>query len=56
MGPLRQIRPCEGGEALGAETRRRQGRRETQEKQESRSETVEDPFEVCERHDTHLFS
>ena len=56
MGPLRRVRPCLGGETLGAEARRRQGRSKAQEKQERRSETVEDPFEFCERHDTHLFS
>ena len=36
-----------------AQARRREGRSEAQEQQERGGETVEDTFEVCERHDTH---
>ena len=33
----------------------REGRGEAQEQQERGGESVESPFEVCERHDTHTF-
>lgn len=40
--------------ALDPERRRANGRREAEEQQEGRSQTVEDAFELDERHDTHL--
>lgn len=39
---------------LSAQARRREGRDEAERQEEHRSETVEDPFKVRERHDTHL--
>jgi len=39
---------------LDAETRRGDGRSEAEEQEEGRGETVEEPFKLYERHDTHL--
>lgn len=39
---------------LGSESRCAEGRNETERQEEHRDETIEQPFELDERHDTHF--
>ena len=54
LGALLVVIDPERGGSDQAGACRGEGRSEAEEQQEHRDETVEEPFEVCERHDTHL--
>ena len=56
MGPLLEGFDIEiarrGG--LGSESRRAEGRNKTKRQEEHRDETIKEPLELYERHDTHF--
>ena len=53
MGPLLVVFDPERGGSDQARACGRKGRSEAEEKQEHGGKTVEEPFEIRERHDTH---